>query len=337
MCSLRFASALFLVSVGFAVMASPSPQPQSEPSVVEPNSKHVYAWLPDDTIRRLSPGPGFYVQPCVDPEGKGAVFWGGAERRPRIWFHDFAENATRPMTPADIGSMQPSFDWQGRRIVFASDAAASTPHLDLLVISGASPPREDVREAQVNLFVMDVDGTNLRQITHGAFRDSRPAFSPDGRSVAFLSNRGGKGNGLYVAPVDGSVEPTRILQETGVGRPWFSADGKFIYFFLFSVPDEHRRISRVSVEGGPWVLVTPDGLPRSHGGFADPDGIHLWFHSTRFFGTRDQTTAPYRFNLQTEELERLMPPGFGTAGHVSRSRNGIITFDSRELDPPGGS
>ncbi len=148
----------------------------------------------------------------------------------------------------------------------------------------------------------------------------------------FLSNRGGKGDGLYVAPVDGSAQPSRILQETGIGRPWFSSNGKFIYFFFTSVPGEHRRICRVSVEGGPWVPITPDGLPRSHGSFADPDGIHLWFHSTT-----GQTTSSYRFNLQTRELERLMPPGFNTAGHVTRSLNGIITFDSRELDPADGA
>jgi Tol biopolymer transport system component len=233
------------------------------------------------------------------------------------------------MTSTDVGSIEPSFDWQGQRVVFASDAAAST-HLDLLALARSFKKGDYGYEAQLNLFVMDVDGTSLRQITHGVFQDSRPAFSPDGKSVVFLSNRGGNGDGMYVAPVDGSAQPWRILQETGIGRPWFSSDGKFIYFFFTGVPDEHRRICRVSVEGGPWVPITPDGLPRSHGTFSDPDGIHLWFHSTR-----GQTASPYRFNLRTGELKRLMPPGFSFAVHVTRSRNGIITFDSKELDPSG--
>ena len=96
MCSLRCASALFFVHiVGLSIIASPSSQSDTKPSVAEIFEKHVYAWFPDNTVRRLSPAPGFFVQPCVDPEGKGAVFWGGAEGRPRIWFHDFVENIAR--------------------------------------------------------------------------------------------------------------------------------------------------------------------------------------------------------------------------------------------------
>jgi Tol biopolymer transport system component len=291
---------------------------------------YVYAWLSDNVVRRLSP-PGLFVQACVHPEGKGAVFWGGSEGRPRVWFFDFAAGTANPITRPDVGSVEPSFDWQGRRLVFASDSAASS-HLDLLAIAQSWKTRAYGYDTHLNLFVMDADGANVRQITRGPFQDSRPAFSPDGKTVAFLSNRGGGGDGLYLVRVDASAQPRRLLPEHGIGRPWFSSDGRSVYFFFTGVPDEHRRICRVPVEGGPWEPITPDGLPRSHGSLADPDGIHLWFHSTTA-----GLTSPFRFNLQTRELQRVMPPGFSTAGHVTRSRNGIITFDSRELDPARGS
>jgi hypothetical protein len=55
---------------------------------------------------------------------------------------------------------------------------------------------------------------------------------------------------------------------------------------------------------------------------------HVWFHST--IGS---VTTPYRFNPITQELRRFMPPGFTTAGHITRARNNTITFDSIEIDP----
>ena len=325
-----------LVAVACSVLlpVSAASQLAKPASVAETFKTHVYAWFPDNVVRRLSPSPGFFVHACVHPEGKGAVFWGGSEGRPRLWFFDFAAGTASPITRPDVGSVEPSFDWKGRRLVFASDAAASS-HLDLLAIAQSkaqSKTRANAYDTHLNLFVMDADGANVRQITRGPFQDSRPAFSPDGKTVVFLSNRGGSGEGLYLVRVDASAQPRRLLPENGIGRPWFSSDGRSVYFFFTGVPDEHRRICRVSVEGGPWEPITPDGLPRSQGSFADPDGVHLWFHSTKA-----GITSPFRFNLQTRELQRVMPPGFSTAGHVTRSRNGIITFDSTELDPARAS
>src|SRR6516225_12450715 len=85
--------------------------------------RYVYVWLPDGTSRRLSPASGFFLQPCVRPDGKAAVFWGGTEGPPRVWLSEFASNA-RPITPLGVGSVEPTFDWQGRRIVFASDVSS---------------------------------------------------------------------------------------------------------------------------------------------------------------------------------------------------------------------
>ena len=41
------------------------------------------------------------------------------------------------------------------------------------------------------LWIVDAKGERLRQLTEGTFRDSAPAFSPDGKRIAFLSNRSG--------------------------------------------------------------------------------------------------------------------------------------------------
>jgi TolB protein len=48
-----------------------------------------------------------------------------------------------------------------------------------------------------NLFQVDSDGGNLRRLTAGPRFDDRPAYSPDGSKLAFVSNRDGNAE-IYV-------------------------------------------------------------------------------------------------------------------------------------------
>lgn len=60
--------------------------------------------------------------------------------------------------------------------------------------------RGDWRE---DLFLMRVDGTELRRLTDDAARDRAPRFSPDGSLITFLSNRSGQYGVCWIRP-DGS-------------------------------------------------------------------------------------------------------------------------------------
>ena len=42
-----------------------------------------------------------------------------------------------------------------------------------------------------NLWISDVAGTRIRELTHGNWSDSSPVWSPDGKKIAFLSDRDG--------------------------------------------------------------------------------------------------------------------------------------------------
>jgi len=69
---------------------------------------------------------------------------------------------------------------------------------------------------RASIWRMDADGTNARQLTSGAWRDSAPRWSPDGRWIAFRSRRDDSGTQLWVMPTDGG-EPIRITSlEHGV-------------------------------------------------------------------------------------------------------------------------
>lgn len=64
-----------------------------------------------------------------------------------------------------------------------------------------------------NIYIIDVDGKNLTQLTNGG-DNLGPSFSPDGEWIAFTSFRDGN-NEIYVMRTDGS-EQTRM---TGDSRP----------------------------------------------------------------------------------------------------------------------
>ena len=53
---------------------------------------------------------------------------------------------------------------------------------------------------RTHLWIVPWSGGDARQLTHAAVNDTRPVFSPDGRSLAFISDRGGRAAALDLAP-----------------------------------------------------------------------------------------------------------------------------------------
>jgi dipeptidyl aminopeptidase/acylaminoacyl peptidase len=87
-----------------------------------------------------------------------------------------------------------------------------------------------------NLWIIDIKGERLRQLTDGPWRDSAPAWSPDGKRIAFQSDRSGSTQ-IHVMWSDTreTLQLTRVERTPG-GLKW-SPDGKFI-LFTTSLPDE---------------------------------------------------------------------------------------------------
>src|SRR5262245_30837092 len=86
------------------------------------------------------------------------------------------------------------------------------------------------------LWIVDTKGERLRQLTEGAYRDSAPAFSPDGKRVAFLSNRSGSTQ-IHVMWLDTRETAQLTRFEFDASAPIWSPDGSKIAFSV-RVPDE---------------------------------------------------------------------------------------------------
>ncbi len=97
---------------------------------------------------------------------------------------------------------------------------------------------DTVKDQQVsNLWIVDADGTRVRELTSGTWRDSAPVWSPDGRRIAFLSDRDGTSQ-LHVLWVDTrEVAQLTHLEQAPSGVNW-SRDGRWIAFSAFEPDNE---------------------------------------------------------------------------------------------------
>jgi len=81
-----------------------------------------------------------------------------------------------------------------------------------------------------NIYVMDADGQNVQQLTHGTAVDGEPAWSPDGTKIAFGRGYGEGKPEIYVMESDGSNQVNLTNNSYWDLYPSWSPDGKKIAF-----------------------------------------------------------------------------------------------------------
>ena len=94
----------------------------------------------------------------------------------------------------------------------------------------------DTNATRINLWVVGLDGTGLRALTTAAARDTGPQWSPDGKSIAFVSTRGGSSQIWTIDPAGGEPAPLGKFP-VDVGNLRFSPDGKWLAFTAEVYPD----------------------------------------------------------------------------------------------------
>ena len=79
-----------------------------------------------------------------------------------------------------------------------------------------------------DLYLLPIEGGSARRISSGPAWEVQPRFSPDGREIAFTSDRGG-GNNLWRMPVDGGA-PTAVTDEDFrlLNNPVWTPDGQYL-------------------------------------------------------------------------------------------------------------
>jgi dipeptidyl aminopeptidase/acylaminoacyl peptidase len=90
-----------------------------------------------------------------------------------------------------------------------------------MVVSEPSKPSGQRR----NIWIYDFSEGSLKQFTASVKSDSRPRWSPDGRTLAFLSNREGESQ-IYLVPLDGGEAVALTDSKTGIRSFEWAPDGK---------------------------------------------------------------------------------------------------------------
>jgi dipeptidyl aminopeptidase/acylaminoacyl peptidase len=96
-------------------------------------------------------------------------------------------------------------------------------------------------EFLTHLYLAARDGGEPVQLTYGDSSDSNPAWSPDGRYIAFLSKRSGKSNIYVLRMAGGEAWPLTRYEKTDVTGLRWSPDGTRLAFQMKEPPSEEKE------------------------------------------------------------------------------------------------
>jgi TolB protein len=181
-------------------------------------------------LKRLTDTPGYDAEATVSPDGTTIVFTSARDGDLEIYTMRTDGTEVRRLTDEPGYDGGPFFSPDGKRIVYRRDASSDEEHLKRyreLLAGGLYAP------GALEIWVMDRDGSNKRQVTRLGAASFAPYFYPDGKRIIFSSNHPepkGRNFDLYLVRDDGTGLERVTTEPTFDGFPMFSPDGKRLVF-----------------------------------------------------------------------------------------------------------
>ncbi|MCH8935304.1 MAG: PD40 domain-containing protein [Gemmatimonadetes bacterium] len=204
-----------------------------------------------------------------------------------------------------------------------------------------------------DIWIARQDGTQPRRLTYHVAREIAPRFSPDGRWVAFTSNRFGN-NDVFLVPVSGG-EPTQLTFHSGndLVAGW-TPNGEHIMFVTSrGTHPFYSPMYTVAVTGG---IPTPMEMDQARNAMINQDGTMMAFNRNPLSTSRkgqkgNRTTNIFVQDLATKAITQLTDTdiqGFRNHTHDAIpmwGRDGMIYFASErdgifniwKIAPEGGA
>lgn len=231
----------------------------------KPKRDGAYRWALDDydiyavridgqAMQRLTTTPGYDAEATISPDGKTIVWTSVKDGDLDLYAMNLDGTGIRRLTDNvgyDGGAF---FSPDSRRIVYRAahptDPVEIARYQELLV-------QRLVEPGQLDIFVMNADGSGQKQVTSNNASNFSPFFHPDGTRIIFSSNVETRGEGgrpsfhLY------------LVHDDGTGLERLTVEGKFNSFPMFS-PDGKRLVwvsDRNAKEPGEFNVFLADWVP----------------------------------------------------------------------------
>jgi TolB protein len=181
-------------------------------------------------VVRLTDAPGYDAEATVSPAGGKIVFTSLRDGDPELYLMDLdGGNQTRLtfVKGYDGGAF---FSQDGSKIVFRASRPKTQKELDDY---DELVKEHLLRPSVLEIYVMDADGKNMRQVTDFGKASFAPFFHPDGERIIFSSNinsERGRNFDLYIINIDSTGLKQVTFNETFDGFPMFTRDGKRLVF-----------------------------------------------------------------------------------------------------------
>ena len=210
------------------------------PAVVEIKGKYLWAvyssfdiFIANDKgkiIKQLTNTNGYDAEATISPKGDKIVFTSDRSGDLELWTMDIDGQNQKQITTGlgyDGGAF---FSPDGKKLVFRSSRPKSDGEIkdyQELLAKGLVAP------TTMEIYTCNVDGTDLKQITHLEKANWAPFYHPSGKKIIFSSNHHSKRGydfQLYMINEDGSGLEQITNESVFNAFPMFSPDGKKLIF-----------------------------------------------------------------------------------------------------------
>jgi len=227
----------------------------------KPKREGRYRWALDDYdlfankldgqgVQRLTATAGYDAEATISPDGKTIVFTSMRDGDLDLYAMNLDGTHLRRLTHEvgyDGGAF---FSPDSKRIVYRAyhptDAAEVEEYRSLLAQNLVEPGR-------LEIFVMNADGTGIRQVTTNGASNFAPFFHPDGRRIVFASNLQDRKGTFHL----------HLINDDGTGMEQISLAGSFNSFPMFS-PDGTKLVwvsNRNATTRGEFNIFLADWVP----------------------------------------------------------------------------
>jgi len=198
------------------------------------------------------------------------------------------------------------------------------------------------------IFTAPTEEGDAVQITDNPARDRQPRYSPDGKQIAYVSDRSGREE-IYITAVDGSDEPHRVtdIDTLKFSFRW-SPDSKAIAFVT-----SDDRLMRYDLESQQTTALTSSKYGQINGAVWSPDGKWLAYAKADQTRNTDVYLIPSNggsehkvtFDSYSEVNPRFSPDGKklffqrregsfdSSAGNIATAQIYVVALERQDHDP----